>query len=56
MEEQPHISVTDEEGNTYHSNIDYGVVLQPTTYTMGVTDVYETLIDYFMEKERRNHE
>ena len=53
MEEQPHINITDDEGNTYHSNIDYGVVLQPTTYTMGVTDVYETLIDYFMDKERR---
>lgn len=56
MEEQPHINITDDEGNTYHSNIDYGVVLQPTTYTMGVTDVYETLIDYFMDKERRTHE
>lgn len=48
-----HAFVTDYEGNVYKSELDYGIILQPTTYTLGITEVYDALISYYDELERR---
>ena len=55
-EEQPHINIVDDDGNVYHNTLDYGVILQPTTYTLGITEKYVALIEYLTEKENRKHE
>lgn len=55
-EEQPQIDIIDDEGNLYHNNIKYGVILQPTTYKLGMTDIYESLIEYIQEGDNRKHE
>ena len=39
------------DGNIYTSNYKYGIVLQPTTYELGIDDKYETMVNYFMKKE-----
>ena len=46
----------DDDGNVYHNKLDYGVILQPTTYTLGITEKYMALIEYLTEKENRKHE
>ncbi len=51
LDNQPHFTFTDIDGNKYNSKLNYGIVLQPTTYTMGVTDNYLTLLQLY-EKER----
>lgn len=51
---QPNIHIIDDEENIYNSNIKYGVILQPTTYTLGVTDEYLSLLEYLQERENRN--
>lgn len=50
---QPDIEFTDIDGNLYKSSYRWGIVLMPTTYTMGLTDDYEYLIDLFMMMKRR---
>lgn len=52
-ENQPHITITDCDGNTYTNTCDYGVILQPTTYTLGIDDVYMGLYEYIQEREVR---
>lgn len=49
---QPDITYTDIDGNEYTSKYRYSIVLMPTTYTMGITGEYESLIELFWEKER----
>ena len=51
MDSQPDFSFIDIDGNKYTCTLDYGIVLQPTTYTMGVTDNYIELMKFY-EKER----
>ena len=51
LSEQPEVTVIDCQGNTYTSSYKYGIVLQPTTYELGIDDKYETLVNYFMIKE-----
>ena len=51
LDDQPHFTFTDIDGNRYTSTLSYGIVLQPTTYTMGVTDSYIQLLKMY-EKER----
>ena len=51
LDNQPEFTFTDIDGHTYTSNLSYGIVLQPTTYTMGVTDNYLELLKLY-EKER----
>ena len=51
MDSQPHFKFTDIDGNIYESTYNYGIVLQPTTYTMGVTDNYIELMKLY-EQER----
>ena len=51
LDNQPHFKFTDIDGNIYTSRYNYGIVLQPTTYTMGVTDKYIELLKLY-ERER----
>lgn len=47
---QPEFTFIDYQGNKYTSHYQYGIVLQPTTYTLGgtkATDVYIELVKYF---------
>ena len=55
-EEQPHITIKDYEGNEYTNDCDYGVILQPTTYTLGVDDIFMGFYEYLQEKELRRNE
>lgn len=48
-EEQPHVDITDYEGNIYHNTYDYGVILQPTTYTLGLTDEFMALMELIQD-------
>ena len=53
IDDQPEVTFTDIDGNIYTSNYKYGIVLQPTTYTLGgtkATDVYIQLVKMY---ERR---
>ncbi len=52
-DEQSEIDVMDADGNIYHSSLKYGVVLQPTTYTLGITEDYLSLLYYIEEQEWR---
>ena len=51
IDDQPHFTFIDIDGNKYTSKLSYGIVLQPTTYTMGVTDNYISLLKLY-ERER----
>ena len=51
LDDQPIISFRDYKGATWRSYLKYGIVLQPTTYTMGLTEAYDLLIKYY-ERER----
>ena len=57
-ENQPEADIEDIDGNIYHSDLSYGITLAPTTYTIGMTDLYEALIKDFLikEAERRGNE
>jgi hypothetical protein len=48
-----HAEITDCDGNKYYSDLDYGIILQPTTYTLGITPEYLALYEYIQEKELR---
>lgn len=52
-EEQPHVELIDADGNRWINNIDYGVILQPTTYTLGVTEDYLSFIELMEDYEVR---
>ena len=39
---------TDVDGNRYYAQQRHSIILQPTTYTLGITDEYEGLIDEYM--------
>lgn len=55
MDNQPYFTFTDVEGNKFTNKMHYGVVLQPTTYQMGITDNYIELLNmYEKERARRN--
>lgn len=51
IDDMPEISYQDKDGNMYNSDLKYGIVLAPTTYTIGVTDEYELLIKDMEIKE-----
>ena len=54
VEHQSTFTFTDKDGNEYTSTQRHAVILQPTSYTLGITGVYEMLIQYFqMGKMRR---
>ena len=52
-DEQPFVTFTDADGNKYTNKFKHGLILQPTTYTLGLSDVYEALIEYYQESEDR---
>lgn len=53
MHDQPEIDFIDYLGKPQHSDQKHGVVLQPTTYTLGLTDSYEAIIRKFQDMEVR---
>lgn len=53
MYDQPQVDFYDYKGVLQHSNQQHGVVLQPTTYTLGLTDSYDAIIRYFQDLEVR---
>ena len=55
-DEQTHATVIDADGNSYTNKYDYGIILQPTTYTLGLTDLYIALYEYVQELEDRKGE
>lgn len=54
-DDQTHATFIDCDGNEYTNKFDYGIILQPTTYTLGVTDEYLALYEYIQEKELRKN-
>ena len=44
--EQIPFTFTDVDGNTFTCTDEYGIVLAPTTYTLGLSDDYEKLLNY----------
>ena len=48
MDNQKPFTYTDCQGNKYHSKQQHAIVLQPTTYSLGITDEYETFIEMLM--------
>ena len=40
----------------YKCSLKYSIVLYPTTYTLGTTEIYDALWDYFYLKEHEKHE
>ena len=47
IEDQDDITFKDIDGNTYTSHQRHSVVLQPTSYTLGLSDFYELLMKWF---------
>lgn len=43
-DEQPEFDYRDIEGNVYHCKQKHSIILQPTTYTLGITDEYEYVL------------
>ena len=56
IEDQDNITFTDVQGNVYTSHQKYSVVLQPTSYTLGITDFYEMLVRLFELGKMRRYE
>ena len=47
--EQPEIEFIDNQGHKHKYSDKYGICLQPTTYTMGITEEYENLLRWTQE-------
>ena len=45
IDNQPTFTYTDKDGNTYTSTQRHSIVLQPTTYSLGITPEYMTFIE-----------
>ena len=56
LSNQPEAVITDCQGNEYKCSYKFGIVLQPTTYKLGIDDKYETLVNYFMIKRYEENE
>ena len=50
-ENQPETDIEDADGHIYHSSYSYGITLAPTTYTLGLTEIYDILVYEYMVKE-----
>lgn len=55
IKDQEESDVVDDEGNIYHNTLKEGIVLVPTTYTLGSTDLYDALLEILeiQDAERR---
>lgn len=51
LDDMPDTEVLDADGNIYVNKYKHGIILMPTTYTIGVTDLYEVLIRLAMLSE-----
>ena len=51
MDEMTDVNYIDKDGNDYFSTLKHGIVLAPTSYTIGVTDEYELLLKDIELKE-----
>lgn len=53
-------TVIDDEDNSWLTDLKHGIILTPTTYTLGSTDLYDSLIDVldiaFAERKLKNEE
>lgn len=49
INDQEPFNFVDCKGKVQHSDQKHGVVLQPTTYTLGLSDVYEALVNSIMD-------
>lgn len=47
VDNQEAFTFIDVDGNEYTCNDEYGIVLAPTTYKLGITEEYEDLINYY---------
>lgn len=47
IDDQEPFYYTDVDGNSYYCQQRHSIVLQPTTYTLGLTDEYELLVDSY---------
>ena len=52
---QPDFTFKDIDGNMYTSHQRHAVILQPTTYTLGITDFYEWLIQAYSDEQIKNY-
>lgn len=52
---QPDFTFTDIDGNIYTSHQRHAVILQPTTYKLGITDLYEWLMQAYEDDEIKNY-
>ena len=50
-ENQPETDIEDADGNIYHSSYSYGITLAPTTYTLGLTEIYDILVYEYMVRD-----
>lgn len=50
---QPLDTITDYEGNEWTNKYKHGLILQPTTYKLGITDIYEAMLEWYDEREWR---
>lgn len=54
IDNQPKIEVEDYQGHTQICDYRYGICLQPTTYSLGLSDDFEEILDY-AEMQSSNH-
>ena len=56
VDNQADFTFTDIDGNEYTSHQRHAVILYPATYTLGITGIYELLIEYFRLGKMRRYE
>lgn len=55
-DEQSKVKIIDADGNIYINKYKYGIILQPTTYTLGIDELYQSLFEDMQEREERKNE
>ncbi len=52
-DEQSKVKIIDADGNIYINKYKYGIILQPTTYTLGIDELYQSLFENIQDREER---
>lgn len=52
-DEQSRVKIIDADGNIYINKYKYGIILQPTTYTLGIDELYQSLFEDIQDREER---
>ena len=52
-DEQSKVKIIDADGNIYINKYKYGIILQPTTYTLGIDELYQSLFEDIQDREER---